>query len=260
MRKTGFSIIFLFLLLTFITVGCAAGEKNFESDTTPSVDQLPSEPNSASETQTPWDNEYGINFFLVPEMTAEQQSYFTDYVEKLLYSGLLIVDWSMDDYSSIMGEQIDRLENYMIFAFEDIIGTDEMQKLFNEYNGIFPAPVIEDVLLERFPFTAGQLREILSHIYDAQTNTYHYEGGRGGGPIEAAVTYIDRFSENGQEFLRLTYELYTGYSGLDYTPSSYNYKRPGVLTLIQNSGNDYKYWSVEVGEETTAPSTTDSED
>jgi len=234
-RKT--AIIALSVLLVFMTVACAAGNNN------------PPPPTPAQQPQTPSNNELGIDLFVVPDMTGEQLSFYADYVRKLLSSGLLIVDWSVEDYSALVGEQIGRLGNYMIFAFEDITGYEEMRKLFDEYEGVFPAGVIEDVLLARFPFSAEQLRRILYHLYDADTNTYHYEGGRGGGPIDGAVVDVNADGE----FVRLSYELFTGYSGLDIEPDTYLFKRPGVLTLKQNPDGSHMFWSVETGDMIEAP-------
>ena len=265
MLKNRIRIIVLSALIIISLVGCALRDNNStttsESNVAPPVEQPQSEPNSTSEAQTPWDSEYGIEFFFVPDMTEEQDLYYTDYVGKLLYSGLLNTNWSVDDYSSLV-EEIDGLGYgigyVLLFAYEDIIGPDAMQKLFNEYNGVFPAGVIEDVLLIRFPFTAEQLHEILSNHYDVETDTYRYESVRGGEPIEAAVTDVNEFSENGQLFIRLSYEIYTGYSGLDYELNTYNYKTPGVLTLKQNVFGGYTFWSVEAGEQIEAPTVSDT--
>ena len=253
MLKMRTMIIILSALLILAFVGCSLKDSNgtssLESNSAPSTEQTQSESNPSNEIQSPSNNELGIDLFVVPDMTDEQQAYCTDYVNKLLYSGLLIVNWSVDDYSSLVGEQIGRLGNYMMYAFEDIKGQDGMQKLFDEYKGIFPAGVIEDILLIRFPFTAEQLHEILSDIYHAETNTYHYEGGRGGGPIGAAVVGVD----DSGEFVRLNYEIYSGYSGLDIESETFAYKLPGVLTLKQNVFGGYTFWSVEVGEQIEAP-------
>lgn len=201
--------------------------------------------------QTPENNKYGVKFFIAPTMTDEQQAFYTDYVGKLAYSVLLLIDWSGDEFASISYEPSGAFTgSYLILAFEDIVGYDEMKKLFERYNGKFPAEVVEEVLLKYFPFTVEQLHEILAYHYKADTNTYYYEGGRGGGPAETAVVSVSHEADGS---VRLGYEFYNGYSGLDYTPDSYQYKTPGVVTLKPNAGGGYKIWSVEVGEQIEAP-------
>ena len=194
--------------------------------------------------------ELQYDFFTVPEMSAVQQEYYDGYLRQLIYSSLLMRDWSDQDYSALAVDHAgSSFANYLILAFEDIVGSDEMQKLFTEYNGDFPASVIEDVLLPRFPFTTSQLHEILAYHYRADTNTYYYEGGRGGGPIEAAITGV----RTQGEFVYLDYEVFNGYSGLDEIPATYLYKTPGVLTLRRNADGSYRYYAVDVGEQEEAP-------
>lgn len=262
MKTTKILALVLALLLAVSFASCGNRSNNTsggntsttppQSSSAPPAELRQSESNPSNEVQTPSNNELGIELFIVPDMTSEQQSYYTDYVGKLVYSGMLIIDWSADDYSSLVEEQAGLgygIGYVLLFAFQDIIGQDAMQKLFDEYNGIFPAGVIEDILLIRFPFTAEQLHEILSNHYDAETETYHYESGRGGGPIEAAV--VDAAIDG--DFIRLYYELFNGYSGLDIEPNTYLYKTPGILTLKQNMFGGYTFWSVEVGEQIEAP-------
>jgi hypothetical protein len=135
-------------------------------------------------------------------------------------------------------------------AYEDIVGQDEMTRVWEEYGTSIPAGVIESVLLDRFSFTAEQLHEILSNYYSAETNTYFYEGGRGGGPREVAVVDI---REEADGLVRLDYEFYIGESGLDNPSTSYQYKIPGVLTLTPKEDGSYRYRSVDTGEEIEAP-------
>jgi hypothetical protein len=251
--KTAILAIFTaFLLLTF--TACSNSDASDNPDKYHNTSSLQNDNLTGTmpeEEQTPENNEYGIKFFVVPEMSDEQQTFYTDYVEKLLYSGMLLYDWSGADYSSISKEAGGASNaSDLMLAFEDIIGMDKMQKLFEQYDGDFPADVVKEVLPKYFPFTIDDLHEILSYHYNAETNIYHYEGGRGGGPIAAAVVNI-RPEINGP--LHLDYEVYSGYSGLDYTPDSYQYKRPGVLTLAPDLEGGYKYLLVEVGEEIEAP-------
>ncbi len=267
MQSTTKRILALIMALALLTLA-ACSDEAAPSSSTPEPDpplQVESAPpastSSKSESsselitidqQTPENNEYGVKFFVVPEMTAEQQAFCTDYVEKLLYSGMLLYEWNSDNYSSISKEAGGASHGSdLMLAFEDIIGQDEMQKLFQQYDGNFPAETVEDVLLKYFPFTAKELHEVLSYHYNAETNTYQYDGGRGGGPIAAAVVNV-RPEINGP--LRLDYEVYSGYSGLDYTPDSYMYKTPGVLVLAPDLNGGYRYLFVEdVGETVEAP-------
>lgn len=195
--------------------------------------------------------ELQYDFFTVPVMDAEQQSYYDGYLSRIIYTSLLMRDWNSTDYSALAVDPIDlgSTGSFLIMAFEDITGKDEMQRLFREYDSYFPADLIEGALLEYFPFTADQLHEILSYHYRADTNTYYYDGGRGGGPIEGAVTGIRAAGD----FIYLDYEIFTGFSGMDEPPTTYLYKTPGVLTLRQKPDGSYLYYAVKVEEHEEAP-------
>lgn len=206
------------------------------------VPESESEPISEPEVDELYD------LFTVPEMTDEQQQYYDNYIIPLIYNGMLMVDWSNENYSNISTAPSGASQsNNLIMAFEDIIGQDEMQKIWQEHGTSIPADIIETVLLKRFAFTAQQLHEIMYSCYDAANNKYNYEGGRGGGPIEGAV--VDVRAEGDE--LYLSYELFTGFSGLDEEPATYFYKIPGVL-MLKKSDNDFRYYSVDADENVEA--------
>lgn len=204
------------------------------------------QPTSPTESVT--DEEAVHSWFYVPPMDAEEQQYYDDYIRPLIYNGMLMASWSNEDYTNISAAQGGANEGSpLIMAFEDIVGEDTMQTLWTENSGNLPGKDVEEVLLERFPFSVEQLHEILAACYDEQTNTYAYSGGRGGGPVEGAVISV----ESSGDYVYLSYEVFTGYSGIDEEPASYLYKRPGILT-IKKYGDAYRYWSVEAGEEIEA--------
>ena len=221
------------------TVPLAQSAPSFSSEAPIPVNPQPEE---ADVTENSYD------WFSTPEMTPEQQRYYDTYINPLVYNGLLFASWSSEDYANISTAPSGASQSQsLMMAFEDLVGQEKMEKLWEIHGGDLPAETVESVLLERFPFTREQLHEILHACYRPQTNTYVYEGGRGGGPIEAAVVYLE---EEGA-FLHLDYVLFTGYSGLDREPALYLYQTPGRLTL-KKQGEPYLYWAVEVGQEIEA--------
>lgn len=188
------------------------------------------------------------DWFYVPSMDDEQKGYYDIYITPLIYNGMLMLNWSDTEYANIsIAPNGASQSNNLIMAYEDIVGQDVMQKLWKEHDENLPAEDVESVLLERFPFTKEQLHEIMYSCYNEATKTYTYGGGRGGGPIEAAITRVE---EDG-EFVQLSYEVFTGYSGLDQAPASYLYKTSGTLTLKKGT-DPYRYWAVRVEEEIEA--------
>lgn len=119
-----------------------------------------------------------------------------------------------------------------------------MNRLFEEYDGNFPEQLIEEYLLAAFPFTAEQLHEILAYHYDPAEKVYHYEGGRGGGPIAGAVTAVRTLAGG---FVELDYEMLAGYYDERSTEEkeAYLIKRTGTLTLAAAPNGGYRYWSVD---------------
>lgn len=203
---------------------------------------------SSSEAAAP-PEETASGFFTVPAMTEKQQACYDVYIEPIFYSGLLMRNWSPGEAGELMDDPSGASNgNCMMLAFEDIKG-EEMQALWKSYEGRFPAEMVEEVLLARFSFPAEQLREILSYHYRPDEGVYYYEGGRGGGPIEGAVT---GFHAEG-DLLILNYVSCSGFSGLDEEPMSYFYQMSGRLTLKKGADGGFRYWSVEVGEEREAP-------
>lgn len=178
--------------------------------------------------------------FAPPEMTDEQAQYNRDCVMPLLLSGLLTNSWSTQDYSALVGQNAK-----MIYAFDDITGSDEMKKLYQTYDGSFPSEVIESLLLERFAFTADQLREMMAEQYRADENIYYYEGGRGGGPVDCAVTGVR--TEGSQTLI--DYCWLTGWAGYELDGKEvelYSVQVTGVLTVTRNVDGGFRYQSVEV--------------
>jgi hypothetical protein len=202
-------------------------------------------------SSTPPDSEAGLDeadvydWFTVPPMDHIEESYYENYIRHLIYSGLLTVNWSGEEYESIAVAPSGASQtNNLIMAFESIIGEDAMQSLLNEHGEAPPADIVEEVLLQQFPFTVEQLHEILFSCYDAQADTYTYGGGSGGGSLEAAVVDV----EDAGEFVYLSYEFFSSFSGTNEYPATYGYKLSGILTL-QKNGDAYRCFAVEVGEE-----------
>ncbi|MEG1971513.1 MAG: hypothetical protein RR315_00035, partial [Oscillospiraceae bacterium] len=118
-----------------------------------------------------------------------------------MLSNLLTRDWSSENYAALLPTTGDPAD-YLLLAFEDIMGQEKMQPLWDEYHGKFPEKLVEDVLLMRFSFTPTQLHEILASYYKPNEKIYAYEGGRGGGQVECGVTKTKQKKAQENNFLR----------------------------------------------------------
>lgn len=201
---------------------------------------------SASSAQTSSESDAPA-FFTVPEMDKEQQAIYDESVKPLLLTGLLINSWSVEDFSAISFIPETSSGSALIFAYEDIVGQEQMRALWDKYGTNLPASEIEPLLLARFPFTREQLHQILSNYYRPDLDIYEYESGRGGGPVEAAVTGIEA-GENGT--LMVDYAVYAGYSDEFTTPEhdAYLIRTSGTLTLIPGEDGAIRCHSVKVNE------------
>ncbi|MEM1483741.1 hypothetical protein V6615_02560 [Oscillospiraceae bacterium PP1C4] len=236
------------LLSSMIVLNLAA----CQVQSTPSSSQSELQSCQSEFDSIPSKSEAEIQAFTVPNMNDEQRKYNEQYLYPILVTGLLIRDWSTQDYSSISADPSGASNgSYLILAFEDMVGKNEMQKLWERYNGKFPEQIVEDVLLSHFPFTVEQLHEILSYHYKADEKLYYYEGGRGGGPIDCAVTNVKSESDGS---VKVEYAIFSGYYDEASTAEkeAYLYKTPGTLTLQPTNTDRYLYWSVDVGEEVEA--------
>lgn len=145
----------------------------------------------------------------LPAMTAENQAYCDQYITPVLVSGMLNRTFSPEDYSQL-GALFDESGNMigghaLMYCFEDLTGQEKMQQYWQQYDGVFPAALIEDALSAYFEMTVEQMRETMSYFYDASSNVYRYEGGRGSPPVSPVVTQ----SRKNADLLELDYSIYS---------------------------------------------------
>ena len=222
MRKMKVISLLLILLIGLAACGNnAAAPSGLEPDENISV---PVESSAQEETIDAVDDNIP---FQLPEMTAEQQYYWDEYVSKLLWTGMLNVEWSSEDYR--------HLDICLMVAFSNILGTEAMRAIRQEYGADIPAEVAEEVLLRYFPFTAQPMREeILYSIFDEARNVYHFPDDRSGNFIGRVVN-IERHGE----LVELSYDVYT----FSWQEFQYHWFSSGILTLRQTDYG-YMFWSV----------------
>lgn len=176
----------------------------------------------------------------LPSMTQEQETYSKTYLEPLCYSGFFWREYTGDPQQ--LGKQVDEQGNtiggdLLFMLWEDLTPREERDAMYEEYpDGNYPQELVEQPLIDHFGFTSQQIRTQLSNVYDAQTGTYFYQGGRGGGPVFPIVTG----SSMEGDLLTLTYEVYSLGGGLDYDEYLCNVQ--GELT-IRLDGDNFVYES-----------------
>lgn len=149
------------------------------------------------------------------------------YLLPLLHTGLL--------YRSFGPGQTEELAEspLLIYAFEDLSGPERMARYSADYGPDLPGELVEGLLTARFPVTPEELREtLLSGLYDPERRVYHYEGGRGGAPMEVELTDARREGED----LLLDYTLLALASMED---DEMRPVRTGTLTL-REAGEDWQ--------------------
>lgn len=212
--------ILLALLLTL--AGC--GEKPETTTTPPMAGNLPSSqepppPESSSPSQ--------------PEQSAgiseENLQYQQQYLEPVRYSSFLWLDFGPGELDNLAGSP-------MIFAFEDLTGSEQMLAYWDTYQADLPREVVEDCLTAYFDVTPEQLRgQLLADRYSPSQQTYHYEGGRGGGPVEVEVTASRRTGDT----LELDYNILT----LSTDETSMVPTSAGTITIRVEGETGWKYIS-----------------
>lgn len=188
-----------------------------QPDKPPMAGKLPAPPSAAQPAEPPGES--------APEIAPEDLENCRErYLEPLLHTGLLYRSFGPGETAELAQAPL------LIYAFEDFTGPEQMR----QYGPDIPGEAVEGLLTARFPVTPEELREtLLSDCYDPERQVYHYEGGRGGGPMEVELTAARREGE----------ELLLDYTLLALTSMDDSQLRPvctGTLT-VREAGEDWQY-------------------
>jgi len=181
----------------------------------------------------------------LPIMSASNRNVYEKYVGNIAITGLLWRNFSPEDISTLLER-----DGASLLTLANALEREEFEK--NDwFDGAVPADFADTVLSDYFPLSKDKVREVCADIYDAQTNTYQYTGGLGGGPATPIVT---GFNQNGK-LLTIYYTWYIR----DPAANEFRYKADdsGEL-IIELSGNTFRYLSNRVIENSTSITDTDA--
>lgn len=166
----------------------------------------------------------------LPIMSAKSREVYEAYISPIQITGILRRNWSPEDISSLVSNGSDSLLVLFHALQPDAV---------DESNGNLPAAIVDDVLSASFPIPADKIREVCADKYNADTDTYEYSGGLGGGPAVAIVT---GYKKDGK-LLTIYYTWFTG----DPSADAFRYAAndSGELVLQLNE-NQIKYLSNKV--------------
>jgi len=169
----------------------------------------------------------------LPIMSASNRNVYDKYVGNIYITGLLRRNFSPEDISELVAHG-----GTSLLTLANALKREEFEK--NDwFDGAVPADFADTVLSTYFPLSKDKIREVCADIYDAQTNTYSYIGGLGGGP---ALPIVTGFNQNGK-LLTIQYTWYVGDPAAD--EFRYASDDSGEL-LVELSGDTFRYLSNKV--------------
>lgn len=180
----------------------------------------------------------------LPKMTEQNQKYYEQYLEPIIYTGLLYRTFGPEDFSQL-GQLVDEQGQVigsctLWFCFEDLCGDQKWADALNTYQQpdgsvLIPQEMPEEVLLKYFPLTPDEIRNLLNCFYQPEQKAYLIYPGRGGGPVYSVVKNHRVLNE----VLELDYTVY----GWDGDSGSAQPRFSGTLQI-----KDSKYWSNRIDE------------
>lgn len=127
---------------------------------------------------------FEISYPLPPRMTPENQEYCERYIQMWGFYNPFSQDFGEGSYP----------QNFHTYHLYHILSGMEGIRDEDSIYGDIPADTVEGVIARHFAVTPEQIRSLSPTIarrpeegYDSQTNTYHFEGGYGGGSLTGIV-------------------------------------------------------------------------
>lgn len=139
--------------------------------------------------------------------------------------------------TALSGHWDDPADMSLLWVFEDLYYYENGGSPFDEYGTDWPVEEIVALLSRYFDGITREviLSEEMASAYDSQTDTIHYEGGRGGGPFCLRATSW----ETEGDLLTLHYEHYDCATGIPYE------NEQSLLTIRLMEDGSFRYLSNE---------------
>lgn len=178
------------------------------------------------------DEQDGFSDEGLPIMSAQNEELYKKYLIPIAVTGVFSRDFSPEDMSWLTDNGGVRL-----LTLADALDNQRMYK-FTETEKV-PADFVDGLLTKHFTLDADTIHKACADIYDAESKTYSYGSGLGGGPAEPIVTGSE---QNG----KLTTIFYTWYIP-DPSADEFHYMAGNSGELVMDlSGKDFKYISNKV--------------
>lgn len=168
-----------------------------------------------------------VSDYALYDDAGERRRLKETYIDPIFYTGIA----SSDKWAS--PQELGR----WLWLFEDIYNYENDDSPWDRFGNDWPVDYMVETLSRYFDgITADSLIKSGKYgaiTYDPQTNTIHYEGGRGGAPDPVRVTGWTRDGDR----LMIDYEAYFFYTGVPYESSRH------TLTVRTLEDGTFRYLS-----------------
>lgn len=117
----------------------------------------------------------------IPVMNAQNRALYESYISPISITGILYRNFSPEDISALLEDG-----SAGVLSLVEVLEKEKMQEYIQ--TGKVPATFVDEVLTKHFPLRVDTIRGACADIYDAESDTYLYTGGLGGGPAIPVVT------------------------------------------------------------------------
>lgn len=132
---------------------------------------------------------FDVSLPFKPEMTPENQAYYDKYLSAWGFYCPFERDYNEQTFAQ-------DFRPYLLYFSS--AAQEGKQEEYDKFGVDIPAQIVEGTVTRHFPVTAEQFRaslsksQNLSEYYDVKQNSYHFEGGYGGGSLSGVVTRATR--------------------------------------------------------------------
>lgn len=137
-----------------------------------------------------------------PAMTPENQAYYDQYLSMWGFYCPFERDYDAETFAR-------EFRPYLLYASS--VAQEGRQEEYGRFGVDIPASIVDGTVTRHFPLTVEQFRAGLAGVrkgteyYDPQSDSYHFEGGYGGGSMGGVVTHVQR---EGDDILKLSCDWY----------------------------------------------------
>lgn len=132
---------------------------------------------------------FDISLPYKPAMTPENQVYYDQYLSMWGFYCPFERDYSAQTFAQ-------EFRPYLLYASS--VAQEGRQEEYDRFGVDVPAQIVDETVTRHFPLTVEKFRAELAEsrkgteYYDPQSDSYHFEGGYGGGSMGGVVTHAEK--------------------------------------------------------------------